>query len=80
MRGYITGTSGTSLWTHYNKGVREYCGHVFPDGLKRDQKLEKNVMTPTTKSDVHDELISGKQIIEKGNVRETDGWVGRDGG
>jgi phosphoribosylaminoimidazole-succinocarboxamide synthase len=66
VRGYITGTSGTSLWTHYSKGVREYCGHVFPDGLQRDQKLPSNVMTPTTKSDVHDELISAAQIIASG--------------
>ena len=26
VRGYITGNTKTSLWTHYNNGVRNYCG------------------------------------------------------
>lgn len=29
-------------------------------------------MTPTTKSDIHDELISGKEIVEKGLMTEVD--------
>ena len=39
VRGYITGSTSTSLWTHYNNGEREYCGIQFPDGLKKNQKL-----------------------------------------
>ena len=26
VRGYITGSTSTSLWTVYNSGAREYCG------------------------------------------------------
>lgn len=66
VRGYITGSTNTSLWTHYNNGARNYCGIDFPDGLKKNQKLESPVLTPTTKDDVHDELISIEQIIERG--------------
>ena len=66
MRGYITGTTSTSLWTHYSKGVRQYCGHNLPDHLKKNQKLEVNLLTPTTKDDEHDELISAEEIITKG--------------
>merc|ERR1712080_745422 len=29
MRGYITGSTSTSLWTHYKAGAREYCGHII---------------------------------------------------
>ncbi|HIA29189.1 MAG TPA: phosphoribosylaminoimidazolesuccinocarboxamide synthase, partial [Candidatus Marinimicrobia bacterium] len=32
VRGYITGSTSTSLWTVYNSGDREYCGNVLPDG------------------------------------------------
>ena len=32
VRGYVTGSTDTSLWTVYNKGIREYCGNVLPDG------------------------------------------------
>ncbi|KAM3567661.1 hypothetical protein VYU27_010199, partial [Nannochloropsis oceanica] len=39
MRGYITGSTDTSLWTNYKRGVRQYCGHALPDGLKKNQKL-----------------------------------------
>ena len=65
MRGYVTGSTSTSLWTNYNKGVRNYCGHNLPEGLIKNQKLEKNLLTPTTKSE-HDELISVEEIVNTG--------------
>ena len=55
VRAYITGSTNTSLWTHYKKGVRNYCGVDFPDGLVKNQKLKEHVLTPTTKGEV-DEL------------------------
>tara|TARA_B100000780_G_scaffold271891_1_gene233301 strand:- start:565 stop:1119 length:555 start_codon:yes stop_codon:yes gene_type:complete len=46
MRGYMTGSSGTAIWTHYNKGVRKYCGHDLPDGLIKNVKLPNgNLLT-----------------------------------
>ena len=33
VRGYITGTTSTSLWTVYQSGRRHYCGIDLPDGL-----------------------------------------------
>lgn len=65
VRGYITGSTSTSLWTHYKNGVREYCGKIFPDGLQKNQKLSTPVVTPTTKGDI-DELITPREIIERG--------------
>ena len=42
VRGYITGSTKTSLWTHYNAGERSYCGHILPDGLLKNSKLPGN--------------------------------------
>jgi len=58
VRGYMTGSTSTSLWTHYKDGVRTYCGNDFPDGLAKNDKLPANVVTPTTKAEDHDEPIS----------------------
>ena len=69
VRGYITGNTSTSLWTHYNNGERQYCGIEFPDGLKKNQKLETPVVTPTTKG-IIDKPICKKEIIEEGYMTE----------
>lgn len=68
VRGYITGVTKTSLWTHYQQGSRNYCGHRLPDGLQRDQKLEKPIMTPTTKHEKHDRPISRQEAINEGLI------------
>ena len=65
-RGYISGVTGTSMWTLYSKGQRDFGDFVLPDGLKKNQKLEHPVLTPTTKSDEHDRPISGKEIVAEG--------------
>lgn len=72
VRGYITGTTSTSMWTNYAKGVRDYCGHQLPDNLQKNQKLEKNLLTPTTKDDTHDELISAEEIVRSGRMTQED--------
>lgn len=64
VRGYITGNTKTSLWTHYNNGSREYCGIKFPDNLRKNQKID-TVITPTTKGEV-DEPISAEEIVSRG--------------
>lgn len=66
VRRYISGTTSTSLWTQYQKGVRDYCGVQFPEGLQKNQKLDHAVLTPTTKDEVHDKPISPAEIISEG--------------
>ena len=67
VRGYVTGSTSTSLWTAYAKGDREYCGHVIPDGLKKNERLPCGpIVTPTTKSDIRDVPISGAEIVCEG--------------
>eukprot|EP00955_Chlamydomonas_euryale_P080132 363378-Chlamydomonas_euryale.AAC.43 len=67
-----TGSTSTSLWTVYNAGAREYCGNTFPDGITKNMRLEKNVITPTTKAEDHDVPISPKEIVEQGLMSQTD--------
>ncbi|MBI4159559.1 phosphoribosylaminoimidazolesuccinocarboxamide synthase [Candidatus Wolfebacteria bacterium] len=64
LRGFITGTTNTSLWTLYKNGQRDFGNFSLPDGMKKNQKLDEPVVTPTTKSDEHDRPITPKEIIE----------------
>ena len=41
VRGYLTGSTDTSLWTHYKAGKRKYCGNSFPDGMVKNDRLEQ---------------------------------------
>ena len=72
VRGYITGSTSTSLWTVYNNGDREYCGNTLPEGLKKNQKLNENMLTPTTKEEHHDRPISPKEIVEENWMTKED--------
>ena len=36
MRAYLTGVTSTSIWTHYEKGGRTFCGHELPDGHEEE--------------------------------------------
>lgn len=71
VRGYITGTTDTSLWTQYSRGVRNYCGIPLPEGMKKNERLKANIITPTTKEAVHDRPISPKEIIDEN-------WMSRE--
>jgi phosphoribosylaminoimidazole-succinocarboxamide synthase len=70
VRGYITGSTNTSIWPMYEKGERTFYGITLPDGLKRNQKLDAPVLTPTTKSDEHDRPITPAEIVKEGIVSE----------
>ncbi len=70
VRGYITGSTNTSLWVHYKNGMRDFGNFTLPNGMKKDQKLDTPVLTPTTKSDEHDRPITPKEIISEGLMSE----------
>lgn len=72
VRGYITGTTSTSLWTQYQKGVRNYCGLDFPEGLQKNQQLKQPVLTPTTKDAIHDRPVSPAEIVDSGLMKASD--------
>jgi len=68
MRAYITGVTTTSIWYHYSRGVRKFCGHDLPEGMRKNQKLERPILTPSTKAakGAHDESVSREQVLASG--------------
>jgi phosphoribosylaminoimidazole-succinocarboxamide synthase len=74
MRAYITGVTSTSIWTHYKNGARTFCGHDLPDGMKKNQKLPKALLTPSTKAEKgdHDKSVSRAEILEMGALSAAD--------
>ena len=68
LRGDITGVPSTSLWTHYSSGTRDFGNFTLPDGLKKNQKLDEPVFTPTTKHEEHDRPISPAEMVAEGLV------------
>merc|ERR1719379_1318263 len=65
-RQYITG----SMWRDYSKGSREFCGITIPDDLKNNQKLEKLLITPSTKGILQG--IPGVPEIDDVNISRSD--------
>ncbi|CAN5568183.1 phosphoribosylaminoimidazolesuccinocarboxamide synthase [soil metagenome] len=68
VRGYLAGTTGTSILTLYNRGEREMYGHKPPDGLVDNQKLPTPIITPTSKAydGEHDAPLTPAEIVEQG--------------
>ncbi len=75
VRGYITGVTKTALWYRYSLGERSIYGHSFPDGLQKNQKLPKPIITPTTKGGPtgHDERLTCAEVVEK-NYLDQSTW------
>lgn len=64
VRGYLAGSTATSLLTQYKQGQRHIYGFDFPDGMVDHQKLEAPIITPTTKDDEHDLPLTSQQILD----------------
>ncbi len=74
VRAYITGSTSTSMWTHYEAGARVFCGHPLPEGLKKNQKLAGPLLTPATKAakGEHDVSASREDILASGVITAED--------
>ncbi len=67
LRAYMAKSStSTSLYQHFIKGGREFCGHFFPDNLIANGLLPYVIDTPSTKSEEHDESVSSEQLFQNG--------------
>ncbi|WP_105433174.1 phosphoribosylaminoimidazolesuccinocarboxamide synthase [Neorhizobium sp. T6_25] len=68
VRGYLAGTTGTSLLTLYKRGERTMYGLDLPDGLRDNEVLPAPVITPTSKAfdGGHDEPLTPREIVEQG--------------
>ena len=71
IRAYITG----SLWRDYQTGKAGRYGIEWPSGLEKDQKLDRPVITPSTKAEYgkHDEPISEREILD-GKIVDPEVW------
>jgi phosphoribosylaminoimidazole-succinocarboxamide synthase len=74
VRAYLTGSTSTSIWTHYENGGRNFCGNPLPDGMQKHQQLEKPILTPSTKAEKgdHDVSMSREEILALGQVSAED--------
>ena len=68
VRGYITGSTKTALWTLYADGNREMYGYRFPEGLRKNDPLPEPIITPTTKAGPgeHDERLTRAEVVDRG--------------
>lgn len=68
VRGYLAGTTGTSVLTLYKKGQREMYGHRLPEGLRDNEALPQAIITPTSKAfdGGHDEPLTAAEIVAQG--------------
>ena len=68
VRDYLTGSTNTSIWPMYRAGERNMYGISLPDGLVKNQKLPRTILTPTTKANQgeHDKPISPTEVVKQG--------------
>ncbi len=68
VRRHVTG----SLWRDYLEGKHTVYEVDLPADLKKDQRLDELIITPSTKAEkgLHDEPISRRAILEQGLVDE----------
>ena len=67
VRGYLTGSTMTSIWQRYLAGERNFNGLRLADGLSKNSPLAQVIVTPTSKAVTgHDETITQEQMITQG--------------
>jgi len=75
VRGYLTGSTDTSIWTKYQSGERTFpspdgTATTLPEGMRKNQPLPTNLITPTTKEAAHDRPITPAAIVAEGWLTE----------
>jgi len=67
VRGYLAGTTGTSILTLYKKGQRSMYGMTLPDGLRDNARLGEPIITPTSKEfdGGHDAPLTPAEIVTR---------------
>ncbi len=68
VRGYLAGTTGTSILTLYKAGERAMYGTTLPDGMRDNQRLPAPIITPTSKEfdGGHDAPLTPDEILANG--------------
>jgi phosphoribosylaminoimidazole-succinocarboxamide synthase len=67
VRGYLAGSTSTSVLTQYKQGQRAMYGHVLPDGMRDNQILARPIITPTSKAfdGDHDAPLTASDILSQ---------------
>ena len=75
VRGYLAGSTSTSVLTQYKQGQRAMYGHVLPDGMRDNQILAGPIITPTSKAfdGDHDAPLTASDILSQG-LLTADQW------
>jgi phosphoribosylaminoimidazole-succinocarboxamide synthase len=70
VRNYLTGVTSTSIYTHYARGERVFCGHALPDGLSKNARLPEPIVTPSTKAAKgdHDESLPRSEVLARTGI------------
>lgn len=76
VRGYLAGTTSTSILTKYKAGERHMYGVTLEDGMLDNAQLAQPIITPTTKAfdGGHDEPLSADEILSKALLTEAE-WA-----
>ncbi|MDX8482095.1 phosphoribosylaminoimidazolesuccinocarboxamide synthase [Mesorhizobium sp. VK24D] len=72
VRGYLAGTTSTSILTKYKSGERDMYGIRLPEGLRNNEKLPEAIITPTSKAldGGHDQPLSPTEVLAQGLLTE----------
>lgn len=75
VRAYLTGSTSTSVWVNYEAGVRNFCGNVLPDGMRKNEPFDSAqgdrgiIFTPSTKPETgHDKSMSPEELVALGVI------------
>jgi phosphoribosylaminoimidazole-succinocarboxamide synthase len=71
VRGYLTGSTSTSIWKRYEAGQRDFGGLTLNDGMMKNEPLPFPILDPTSKAVVgHDKNLTHREIVDSGVVTE----------
>ena len=66
VRGFITGSTSTALWTVYNNGNREYCGNALPEGLVKTKNWIPTCLPLPPKKNIMIDPLPQMKSLKKG--------------
>ena len=67
VRGFLTGSTETAIWTRYQKGQRIFGGVTLYGGMKKGDPLPRPIVDPTSKAVVgHDKNLTCEEIVDSG--------------
>ena len=75
-----TGVTSTSIWTHYERGERVFCGHELPDGLRKHQRLPEPMTQMVDALQVPDDRLAElgpgyARLFEQRALRFSGSWL-----